>query len=75
MTKPPTTGSSVKPPPPYRAVLVVDKAGNNLTGLRDRFAAAAMAGILADPKVKDSPANLAAAAYRVADAMLKARGK
>lgn len=41
--------------------------------LRDYFAAKALQGILADSKVEATPTEFAAASYRMADAMLKAR--
>jgi type II secretory pathway pseudopilin PulG len=43
------------------------------TSARDRFASAALQGMLADTKVDGAPIRLAHNAYRVADAMLKAR--
>ena len=43
--------------------------------LRDRFAMAALAGLLANPaEARISPAEWTYDAYRFADAMLKARG-
>jgi hypothetical protein len=42
--------------------------------LRDYFAAKAMQGILADPSTPEIM-DIAGAAYEMADAMLKARGK
>jgi hypothetical protein len=41
--------------------------------LRDYFAAKAMQGLLSDTSVKGSPDEFATRAYRVADAMLRAR--
>ena len=43
--------------------------------LRDLFAAAALAGMYADPNECDSAEELAAYAYEAADAMLKEREK
>ena len=41
--------------------------------LRDQFAMAAMQGMLAQYRLKDTQENFAKAAYSQADAMLKAR--
>ena len=43
--------------------------------LRDYFAAKALSGSLADPEVNGSFENIAKFAYKMADAMLKAREK
>lgn len=56
-----------------------DKWQNRNAGmtLRDYFAAKAMNGVLSDPNVRlrtsEEVAELAAAVYRIADAMLRAR--
>lgn len=42
--------------------------------LRDRFAMAALTGMLADSKLRGPQADFARDAYQMADAMLKARG-
>jgi hypothetical protein len=58
------------------------KPGECVVSLRDYFAAAALNGMMSNSTIEvksDSPlphdASLAAAAYAVADAMLKARGE
>lgn len=43
--------------------------------LRDYFAAKALVGMLADPEVNAAESQFAAAAYRLADAMLAEREK
>lgn len=42
--------------------------------LRDWFAGQALAGMMTNPKQVSSAASIAAYAYEVADAMMKARG-
>jgi len=46
---------------------------NYLAEMRDKFAAAALTGLLADPNLGGPPAEFAASAYQYADAMLLAR--
>ena len=41
--------------------------------LRDRFAMHALQGLLADPNIQASRDEFAAGAYKIADAMLRAR--
>lgn len=46
---------------------------NNGMDLRDYFAAKAMQGMMADPTRDSYPEEIAAYAYRIADAVMKAR--
>lgn len=49
-------------------------AATNMT-VRDQFAISVIAGMLADPNVKDTPQKMAAVGYLMADALLVERAK
>lgn len=67
-------GAHVKTTPSNPSVFPLEGCSNGMT-LRDWFAGQALAGLLADSKrpSEDTTNDVAASAYRLADAMLRER--
>jgi hypothetical protein len=61
-------------PPAFPTWIESDSMAHGMT-LRDYFAAAALTGLLSDPRRMETPDGFADDAYMAADAMLKAREK
>jgi hypothetical protein len=75
---PHTGGPAFPAQPTQRIAPGVTVESNNGMNLRDWFAGKALSGMLADPNVKIGDASdddhLSTLAYRLADAMIRARG-